>query len=119
MGVDQVAAQALLALGQRVEFVLPFPIDIQGARWAPAHRANLQALIARATAVEILRSSYHVAGYHQRNRRLLDRADILVAFFDGRPGGTASVVREAARRGIPVVRARAMNAHGSDRQSVG
>lgn len=105
VGVDQVAALALLELDQRIEFVLPFPIPVQGARWTLAERETLRALAARAAAIEILRNGYHVGGYHQRNRRLLERADILVAFTDGRPtGGTASVIRQAEKRGIPVIR---------------
>jgi uncharacterized phage-like protein YoqJ len=104
IGFDQVAAQVLLQLGQRVELVLPFAIDVQGARWAPAQREALRAIAARAAAVEVLGSRYHVAGYHIRNRRLLDRADILVVFYEGRPGGTASVVREAKKRRLPIIR---------------
>jgi len=66
----------------------------------------LRAIAARVAPVEILRGGYHVGGYHERNRRVLDRADILVAFTGGRAGGTASVIRAAERRGIPVVRGR-------------
>lgn len=107
VGVDQVAALVLLELGQRVEFVLPFPLPVQSARWTPAERESLRALAARAAAVEILRNAYNVAGYHQRNRRLLERANILVAFTDGRAtGGTASVIRQAEKKGIPIIRGR-------------
>jgi len=54
-----------------------------------------------------IRNSYNVAGYHQRNRRLLERADMLVAFTDGRStGGTASVIRQAEKKGVPVIRGR-------------
>lgn len=104
VGVDQVAALVLLDLGQRVEFVLPFPLHIQGERWTPVERETLRSLAARAAAVEILRDGYHVGGYHQRNRRLLDRAELLVAFTDGRStGGTASMIQQAKRKGIPVI----------------
>lgn len=107
VGVDQIAAQALLDLGERVELVLPFPILIQGARWSEAQRELLDGLAVQAASVEVLGSRYHAAGYHIRNRRLLDRADVLVAFTDGRStGGTASVIRLAERRGIPIIRGR-------------
>jgi len=107
VGVDQVAALVLLELGQRVEFVLPFPLRLQSARWTSVEREALRALTAQAAAVEILRDGYHVGGYHQRNRRLLERADVLVAFTDGRAtGGTASVIRQAERKGVPVIRGR-------------
>jgi hypothetical protein len=105
IGTDQLGAELLLDMGQRVELVLPFAIEIQGARWTPAQCENLRALAARAASVEVLCPRYHVAGYHIRNRRLLDRADILVAVWNGSlTGGTASTVLQAKRRSIPVIR---------------
>lgn len=105
IGTDMMAAEHLLALGQRVELVAPFPLSVQSARWSPAQRGTLRDLLGRVAAVEVLRTRYHVAGYRERNQRMLDRADLLVVVWNGaHTGGTASVVREAQRRGMPVVR---------------
>ncbi len=40
--------------------------------------------------------------YHERNDRMLDQADLVLAFWDGRSRGTGSVIEKAQRRGIPV-----------------
>jgi hypothetical protein len=37
----------------------------------------------------------------RRNAEMLKRADVLIAFWDGRPGGTSWTLNEARRRGIP------------------
>lgn len=105
IGTDQIATDVLLGLGQIVHLILPFPLEIQAARWTPIQIRQLHDQIARASHVEVLSQRYHVSGYHQRNLRLLERADVLVAFTDGRSaGGTASVIRQAKRGGIPVIR---------------
>jgi len=103
VGTDQVATDELLAHGARVELVLPFPIAIQSARWTASHRRTLARQIAHAALVEVLRDTYSVAGYHARNRRLVTRADLLVAFFSGVCfGGTAATIRQARRHAVPV-----------------
>lgn len=40
--------------------------------------------------------------YHERNDRMLDLADLVLAFWDGTSRGTASVIAKARRRGIPL-----------------
>lgn len=40
--------------------------------------------------------------YHERNDAMLDRAGLVLAFWDGKSRGTASVIRKAKERGIPV-----------------
>jgi hypothetical protein len=105
LGADQLAVDELLELDQRVELVLPFVPDVFTARWAPAQRVAFLEQIERvAKPIEIIRTDFHVGGYHERNRRLVERADLLVAFWDSRrrSGGTASTVFEAMRRGVPV-----------------
>lgn len=37
-----------------------------------------------------------------RNRKMVQAADLLVAFWDGKSQGTLSAIREAARAGVPV-----------------
>lgn len=40
--------------------------------------------------------------FHERNDRMLDDADLVLAFWDGKSRGTASVIEKARQRGIPV-----------------
>jgi uncharacterized phage-like protein YoqJ len=104
IGADQIATDELLNLKQRVQLVLPFPVDVQSARWAPTEREVLVNQIARVESVEIVYKVYHNTGYDKRNKRLVSRAKLLVAFWDGIIPycGTASTVYTAVRYGVPV-----------------
>jgi uncharacterized phage-like protein YoqJ len=42
------------------------------------------------------------AAFHIRNRAMLDRCGFVIAFYDTLTPGTASVIREAQRRSLPV-----------------
>lgn len=102
VGADQIAADEVLAAGARLALLLPFPVAVQAARWSATQRQVLENQAARAEAVCVVRFTYDVRGYHDRNQLLVRSADLLVAFWDGRPSGTGSTVHEARRRGTPV-----------------
>lgn len=58
----------------------------------------------------VYRPDYEVFGpqaTHVRNDQMLDQADYVLAFWDGKSRGTKSVIEKAERRGIPkkVIRA--------------
>lgn len=47
-------------------------------------------------------ATFGMAAPHIRNRRILDAAASVVAFHDGASKGTARMIAEARRRGLPV-----------------
>jgi hypothetical protein len=103
IGTDQIVADLVLRLGQRLELVLPFPPPVQSKLWSVRQRQTLLDQIAQSAAVEIISDRYNLDAYHQRNRRMVQRADLLVACWNGIPfGGTAATVYEAYKQRVPV-----------------
>jgi uncharacterized phage-like protein YoqJ len=109
-GVDQAVAEMVSATKQHpgeIAFesviVLPFPVEILGARWSPADRERLAGLVAIADEVRgPLMERYAVWGLHARNEAMVDGADVLVAFWNGkRSGGTYACLRYALTRARP------------------
>lgn len=103
VGTDQIAADVVLAAGQLLELVLPFPPHIQAARWSDEQRKRLHVQIVAAHDGYVLSNTYDPAVYHKRNLELVHDADLLVAFWDGRPSGTAATVRAAHQACVPVL----------------
>jgi hypothetical protein len=104
-GADQLFAQAVLDAGAQLEVIIP----------AVQYRAGLpessypayDRLLARAAKVDRLSRVESTEQAHMdASQIMLDRADRLFAVWDGKPargyGGTADVVAEARRRGLPV-----------------
>ncbi|QFZ20209.1 hypothetical protein [Saccharothrix syringae] len=104
-GADALFARAVLDAGGSLVVVVP-AAKYRGAL-PGSHHPVYDDLLSRAAEVVALD---HVepdpAAYLDASLRMLDRADELVAVWDGRParghGGTADVVGEAGRRGMPV-----------------
>lgn len=103
IGADQIAADVVLEVGQLLQLVTPFPPEIQAARWTHDQRERLFSQIARAHDAYCIRDTYARAAYLERNLELVHDADLLVAFWDGCPSGTAATVRAAHQACIPVL----------------
>jgi hypothetical protein len=105
-GADTIFALEVLALGGRLEAVIP-AADYRDLQERSGDAAVFDELVARAIRtiqMPFVRSSPEA--YAAANERLLASCDRLIAIWDGNPaadaGGTAAVAREAQRRGIPV-----------------
>ena len=103
VGVDHIAADCCIELGIPYIIVLPFPPEIFTARWPANSRVHLRFLMSKASDVVILDDHFSFEGYQRRNEYMVDRADIVVAYWDGSRGGTANTVGYARRKGVPVM----------------
>ncbi|GAA2291251.1 hypothetical protein [Streptomyces violaceusniger] len=106
-GSDSLFAEAVLAVGGSLVVVVPSR-DYRQAKVKPDHAATFDRLVEAAD--EVLVMPYDTANrqaYEAANAVLLERADRLMAVWDGRPpsgkgGGTADVVEQARGAGVPV-----------------
>ena len=87
--------------GLRLVAVIPF--RGQESRFPAADRERFRRVLAEADSVEVLAPAYHRGCYAVRNDFLVDNARVLVAWYDGSPGGTRYTVRRALGRGLEVV----------------
>ena len=106
VGFDLAAAEAVLELrdslpGLRLVAVVPF--GGQEARFSHADRARYRAAMASADDAVVLSPVYRAGCYAVRNNYLVDHASLLVAWYDGSPGGTRHTVSRALRRGLEFV----------------
>lgn len=105
-GADQLFARAVLDAGGALEVIVP--AERYRASLPPACWPEYDALLARAATVSQLGHVESDAEAHMdASEAMLKRADVLFAVWDGKPargyGGTADVVAEARREGLPVV----------------
>ena len=106
IGCDMYFAEAVLALREdhpdvRLEAVIPF--GDQPGRWNEKQRRRYNSLIDRADRVTVLQTVYTSDCMMRRNRWMVDRSSILLACYDGRPGGTMNTILYAERSGLRVI----------------
>ena len=105
MGMDMFAAEAVLDLQKQypdicLEMVSPF--DGQAEKWSDEYRRRHDLLFSKADIVTVTGHSYTRSAMFNRNRYLVSNADLLLAAYDGQPGGTAMTIRYAREMGVQV-----------------
>ncbi|MBZ3906655.1 MULTISPECIES: hypothetical protein [Streptomyces] len=106
-GADTLFAEAVLAAGGRLVVVVPSR-DYRRSTVEPEHGASYDLLVEAAEEVVALpHETSDPYAYEAANAVLIERADRLVAVWDGAPptgrgGGTADAVLAARAAGVPV-----------------
>ena len=106
LGFDQMAAEIVLSLREKypwVRLVMVIPFDGQADKWSREQRGRWLEIIEASDRVIRISHSYGKGVFFQRNHYMVENADLLLAAFDGQPGGTAGTVAYAKRHGVRVV----------------
>ena len=105
LGMDMFAAESVLELKEKYPWVIlemVSPFDAQAARWNDEYRMRHDRLFASADIVTATGHEYTKACMFRRNRYMVDNADLLLAAYDGQPGGTAMTCEYAREMGVPI-----------------
>ena len=108
IGADQWVGEACIEHNVSYELVLPFSDEIQAKYWNDEQKAELQRQYQHAKGICIIDPSgnYSVGTYMQRNKKMVDLADFVVAFWVGkRRGGTFNAIQYALRQNKTVLNA--------------
>ena len=95
-GVDLYATEYLLERGEYVWVVVPFTV-------ADQPRECIEVIDHASFVTEMgLMPKFHPNNYHTRNDYMIDHAQLLLAFWNGRKGGTFEAIQYALWRGLNV-----------------
>ena len=104
-GMDIMAAEAVLDLkGTYPDLTLEIavPYEGQASKWPIADQARWRRCLDSADMITVLSHQYSKGCFFTRNRYMVEQADLLLACFDGKDGGTKMTVDYARRYGCPV-----------------
>ena len=106
IGCDMYFAEAVIALRERhgdVHLEAAIPCGGQPDRWNKNLRLRYNMLIDSADEVNVLQVAYTPDCMMKRNYYMVDKSSLLIACFDGRPGGTMKTILYAQRSGLDVL----------------
>lgn len=106
LGMDMFAAEAVMDLKDKYPWItleMVSPFDGQDAKWNPEYQKRHARLLLWADKVTATGHRYTKACMFRRNRYLVDNADLLLAAYDGQPGGTAMTVGYAIDNKVRVL----------------
>lgn len=105
-GCDLYFCEAVLLLREEhpdVSLEAAVPFAGQAERWGAAEQARYEDLLSRCDTVTVLQEHYSPGCMMKRNRYMVDHADLIIACYDGKTGGTLNTLRYAIERDVQIV----------------
>ena len=105
-GFDLIAARAVLDLQSKysdVQLIAVVPFRGHGRSFSAVVRRDYEHILRAANRVEVLAEEYSRECFLRRDDYMVERAATVVAWFDGRAGGTAYTVARARALGCEVI----------------
>jgi len=105
MGFDLEACKTLISFRDRYSFTVSacIPCSDQPSGYSKKEKILYDEMCAACDEKIVLYDSYVKGCMHERNRYMVDRCDFLIAYFNGKTGGTAYTVNYAAQRGKEII----------------
>jgi uncharacterized phage-like protein YoqJ len=102
LGFDQ--ALALAAIDAGIPFVAALPFEGQEGLWPKPSQDSFREILAKAEKVFAVSEPGYAAWKMQaRNAWMVDHSSLVLAAWNGSPGGTANCVRYARKKSVPVL----------------
>ena len=105
-GIPLSDAEAVLALKERRPDVLlecARPCESQADRWPAAERARWRSALDACDLETMVQHNYDRFCMHRRDRYMVDRSSVILAAFDGTPGGTMYTLSYAMDQGLDIL----------------
>lgn len=105
IGVDMYAAEIVLDLKAKYPHITleaAIPCETQAVKWSEPLRERYFKIAEQCDKETMLQKQYTPDCMQKRNRYMVDRADVLLAVWDGTPSGTGSTIQYAKTQGKTV-----------------
>ncbi len=108
IGVDTWAAQAVLTLREenpQLKLHCILPCKNQAIKWPLPAQERYKMILAQADSIVYTSRNYHTNCMLERNRFMVERAELLLAVYDDRlqRSGTAATIRHAQKLGRKII----------------
>ncbi|MGE4354543.1 MAG: SLOG family protein [Oscillospiraceae bacterium] len=105
-GCDLYFAEAVLSLKSNhpdvvLEAAIPYAGQANG--WNTTQRRKYDAVLARCDLRTVLQQTYTRDCMMRRNKYMVDSASVLIAVYNGSPGGTRNTLLYAMRQGLEII----------------
>ncbi len=105
-GCDLYFCEAVMALRDEhpdVTIEAAIPWEGQAERWPAVLKKRYNRLVSECDYQTLVRKDYTQDCMLRRNRYMVDHASVLIAAYNGAPGGTRSTMLYAMRQGLEVI----------------
>ena len=101
LGVDLFAAEIVMQLKQNyphIQLECAIPCESQSKRWSKSLQNRYEMILSQCVTQTVLQKYYTSNCMLKRNQYMVDHADIILAIWNGTPGGTEKTIQYAKQQ---------------------
>ena len=105
-GVDIWAAELVLKereVHQDIHLICALPHPDFETRWRAEWQRRYKTVLDHADLIKTICPTFSMSAYQKRNEWMVDHSGLVLALFNGQPGGTANTIDYARRNGVKVM----------------
>lgn len=105
-GCDTYFAEAVIALRDEYDGITleaAIPCETQASGWSAADRERYLYILHQCDSSTLVSREYTPECMLRRNRYMVDSSCVLIAVYDGRPGGTTQTLNYARKQGVEII----------------
>lgn len=107
LGFDMICAETVIALKKRyphIKIIGAIPCREQDSMWSTAYKARYRTLLEQLDGIRCEYDRYNGAECMlERNRFMVNNSSLMIALFNGLPGGTKSTIDYARQQGLEII----------------
>lgn len=107
IGFDMICAETVIQLKQKysdIKIVGALPCKNQDSKWPPKYRERYHNLLGQLDHIRCLYNKFNGAEcMMERNRYMVNNSSLMIALFNGTPGGTQQTIDYARQQGLKIV----------------
>ncbi|MBQ7895437.1 MAG: DUF1273 family protein [Oscillospiraceae bacterium] len=106
IGCDMYFAEAVLDLKEKfpdISLEAAIPCGDQPEKWTAAQRQRYNRIIDSCDKISVLQIKYSSDCMLKRNEYMVDHSSLLLAVYNGKPGGTMKTILYADRQGLKTI----------------
>ena len=104
-GIDIYAGEIVLKLRKKnkdLHLVCALPFDGFETRWSPDWQKRYNKILKKADIVKCISQNYHPRCFQDRNEWMVDRSNLIIAAYNGEPGGTRNTINYAKEKQVEI-----------------
>ena len=106
MGIDMICAELVLELKNicpDVTLEAAIPCRGQDLLWSQKYRNRYGQILERCDSIHVVSEEYTDDCMERRNKYMVDKCDLLLAVWNGKPGGTGNTISHAKKQGKQII----------------
>ncbi len=103
LGFDMICAELVLELKEKyshIKLLCAIPCKTQSNRWHTDQRKRYQKILKQADIKRYISNEYTDTCMHERNDYMLKNSSLIIALYNGTPGGTHYTLTKATKIGL-------------------